>query len=302
MDIVVHDANELDAIAGALARAEHDLYWTLKPLEFGQGAVPWQRGTQDQWRRIRNQLNRELGLMAGEARELRDRANRTRWEAFRTSFFASAPSWLSVFAAVPAGIVGFYLGRAVLSAMNAQSVVSVPDPVPPKPNSGPMIIESTIAAKSSASLAADRLAKFKETFLGQKAVSAFEGKSDKYDGECVSLVKRYIRWVDKTVEIPSITPSSPGGAYGSNWTKVTIADGEAFRVRAGDIVYLNYAHVAVATSDQQADGTFHMIESHGWVRDPSKEGGGYTPEAKNSVVQMTSQNSSRVRAIMRPTI
>jgi hypothetical protein len=72
------DADELDGIAHATTNARNDLYWSLRPLEAGGWAVPWQRDTQGQWNEIRSLINRELGWMDGDARSVRDRAHRVR--------------------------------------------------------------------------------------------------------------------------------------------------------------------------------------------------------------------------------
>jgi hypothetical protein len=262
MDIVVHDANELDAIAGGLARAEHDLYWTLKPLEFGHGAVPWQRGTQDQWRRIRNQLNRELGLMAGEARELRDRANRTRSEAFRESFFAAAPSWLSVFAAVPAGIVGFYLGRAVLSAMNAQSVQTVVDPPPPQRQVPPFVIRSEVIARPVSSLMAEKVAAF-------KAMYPLPAKG----GQCVEFVQAFGRSLglaggtigrfgaNGAAPTPRAQWENDCPAFQQPWARL---EGRV-PLRPGDIMFMDWdpvGHVMIVESVSADGKSFTVIDSN----------------------------------------
>jgi len=315
MAVYYVDADELDGIASATSNARNDLWWALKPIDTIAWGAPWPWDTRSQWERARHIVNFELGWLDNDARALRARAGRARAEAFYQTVMELAPKWTLTFPLVPFATTVGVLALAAWAALTSKSKESarnptkvIVDPLKPQTNTNTAHPVRPVGAVLSNRF--DRVNSFKSAFLGVKGVTwqpgpngAIEGRHDsELDGECVSLVKRYIRWVDSDVRIPSISPGSPGNAYGPNWTKLTPSDGEPFSIRAGDIVYLNYGHVAIAATDQDATGRFEMIESNGWVRDPSQPKGGYVPaDSKDSVVQMApgGQNKSRVTTIMR---
>jgi hypothetical protein len=292
MTIYYVDADQLESIERDMRTLRRDLENAMWPLEFGAAAVPWESGTQKLWSETKHIIKFEYGWLSNDADALRDRARRAREEAAKQAVLAGAPPW-AVWAAWSGARWTECDGTA--APPEAQKKPA-PTTEPPSP--------ATSGDRH------ERVASFKRAFLGVRGVTwqpgpngAIEGPHDReLDGECVSLVKRYIRWVDPDVKIPSISPSSPGSAYGSDWAKLTPDNGAAFKVQAGDIVYLNYGHVAVAITDQDASGKFEMIESNGWVRDRSHPNGGYVPsDSADSIVQMApgGQNASRVTAIMR---
>jgi hypothetical protein len=219
-------------------------------------------------------------------------------------------------AAVPMVALNVTLGIAMAAVWvtltsSRRTETSAPPPdhqEPPKQNvenkTKRSVIEDSITEKHVSELRFDRVAAFKHKFLDVIGVTwrpgpngAIEGPHDSLDGQCVSLVKRYIVWADPQIgNPPTIEPLAPGAAYSANWEKIVPTPSGPLEIKAGDVVYFKgIKHVAIALSDARANGDFEILESNAYVA-------GKTNHSDATQVRVTTSwnNSGNIAEVMRP--
>lgn len=257
MTVYYVDADELDALASAASSARNDIYWLLAPLEFGQGAVPWQRDTQAEWSHIKTRIKTEIQQLDDEARSLRDRANRARWEAAKRAMFSSAPAWLAVFPAASLQAIFGVLGSGVLGWEGAQASDVV---VEPAPHAVPrFVIQDHVVAKSVDQTIAETLRDF--TAVHAKGTPG---------GQCVVFVQAY----SKQLGISGAPIGSFDGDQGPKWQWTHRCpafqppwhrlEGEV-PPKPGDIMFVNFdgpGHVMIVQSVSPDGRSFTVVDSN----------------------------------------
>jgi hypothetical protein len=296
-NVVVLEDALIDECAASLSTAHNELYWMLQRLEFGAGAVPWQRDTQNDWGDIRSRMKNELGYMEADVRYLRQLAEWTRVEQLKLAL------------PILAGLLTAFAGPEPVAPPIPVDKDKPVAPVNPPINNGTPSTPPVAPLKPIADLPrAEQLAEFKKRYLGKIGVQEMDGVSNpETDGQCPSLVKRYARELDPSLGALTADPPSNGPAF-PGWSMIPLTAG--VKVQAGDIVYFNYDydddkatppvhnhyhHMAVATSPEDEHGNFEMIESHGF----EPNGKGLVDPASKATVQLSHQGHTYLTAIMR---